>query len=152
MSLSLEDVAAAYRTGAERYPDGRPLAANAAALWRAASDPAVREVGSVRARDSARREWMVDVRRDPARGRYLQLRPMGGDLERFRASADGHRPDEWLAISAAEWTVLALFAAGTHGGEGHVEDRELAFAVPRLVDRMVRDAQHRGLVFDEDEE
>lgn len=152
MPLSLDEIAAAYRGGADHYPDGRPLAPDAAALWRAAGDPSLREVGSLRTRDSARREWSVDVRRDPARGRYLQFRPLGGDLERFRASADGHRPDEWLAISPAEWTAFALFAAGTHAGEGQVGDRELAFAIPKLADRMVRDAQHRGLVFDEDEE
>ncbi|HEY6099479.1 MAG TPA: hypothetical protein VIW03_08620 [Anaeromyxobacter sp.] len=152
MPLSLDEIAAAYRAGAERYPDGRPLARDAAALWRAASDPAVREVGSVRTRDSARREWTVDVRREPGRGRYLQFRPRGSDLERFRASADGHRPDEWLAIPPAEWTAFALFAAGAHGGEGQAEDRELDLAIPKLADRMVRDAQHRGLVFDEDEQ
>jgi hypothetical protein len=151
MPVSLDEIAAAYRAGAERYPDGRPLAPDAAGLWSAASDPARREVGSVRTRDSAGREWIVDVRREPGRGRYLQFRPVGSDLERFRASADGHRPDEWLAIAPAEWVAFALFASGPHGGEGQSGDRELAFAVPKLVDRMVRDAQHRGLAFDEDE-
>jgi hypothetical protein len=92
----------------------------------------------------------VDVRRD-GRGRYLQFRPIGIDIERFRASADAHLPAEWLPIAPIEWTAFALLSAGVHGPEGHVEDEALAVQARRLLDRMVREAQHRGLAFDEDE-
>jgi hypothetical protein len=76
-----------------------------------------------------------------------------GDNEPFRASADGYRPNTHLPIDAAEWTLLALLAAGQQDGEGlpDVELREAAF---RLVDRMVREAQHRSLMgaADDDED
>lgn len=62
---------------------------------------------------------------------------------------DAHPPVE---AAATEWTAFALLAAGEHGGGGHVEDEELALQVARLLDRMVREAQHRGLAFDEDED
>ncbi|MFT3914888.1 MAG: hypothetical protein QM704_12475 [Anaeromyxobacteraceae bacterium] len=132
MPLSLEELVA-------RHP--------ARAALGAASGP----LGTVELQDSARRHWAVDVRRDP-RGRYLQLRPVGVDLERFRASADGHRRDEWLGIAPLEWTAFALLAGGPRAPEPAGDDAELAQHVRRLLDRMVRDAQHRGLVFDEDEE
>jgi hypothetical protein len=150
MPLSLEEIVAAYQSGAESYPGGKKLAARSRALWDSAQAPGSAQVGTVSVRDSARRRWAVDVRRD-ARGRYLQLRPIGIDLERFRASADGYLPGAWLPIGQLEWTAFAIFAAGEHGGEGHADDGELAAHVNRLLDRMVRDAQHQGLVFDEDE-
>lgn len=132
MPLSLDELVA-------RHPASAALAAASGAI------------GTVDLQDSARRQWAVDVRRDP-RGRYLQLRPIGADLERFRASADGHRPDEWLGITPVEWTAFALVAGGPRGTEAAGDHAELAQHVRRLVDRMVKDAQHRGLVFDEDEE
>lgn len=149
MPLSLEEIVAGYEAGATSHANGKPLAEGAAALW--AGTTAAGQVGTVLLRDSARRQWGVDVRRDQ-RGRYLQLRPIGIDIERFRASADGHRPSDWLPISPLEWTAFALLAGGTHGPEGHVEDDELSIQVRRLLDRMVREAQHRGLAFDEDED
>jgi hypothetical protein len=151
MPLSLDEIVAAYEAGAASHQNGKSLAEGAGALWEAAQASAVAQVGTVLLRDSARRQWGADVRRD-GRGRYLQLRPIGIDIERFRASADGHSPAEWLPILPLEWTAFALFAAGTHGPEGHVEDEELAVQVRRLLDRMVREAQHRGLAFDEDED
>ncbi|MFO0581661.1 MAG: hypothetical protein U0229_05280 [Anaeromyxobacter sp.] len=131
MPLSLEELVA-------RHPFRAAVASPSGAL------------GTVDLEDSARRQWAVDVRRDP-RGRYLQFRPIGVDLERFRASADGHRPDEWLGITPLEWTAFALVAGGPRGAEAAGDEAELAQHVRRLLDRMVRDAQHRGLVFDEDE-
>lgn len=151
MPLSLDEILAAYAEGAAEHRSRKALAPEPGRLWQAAHDLTRQQVGSVEIRDSARRQWAVDVRRDH-RGRYLQLRPMGVDIERFRASADGWRPEEWLPISAPEWTAFALFAAGAHDGQGHREDGELALAIPRLLDRMVREAQHRGLAFDEDED
>jgi hypothetical protein len=151
MPLSLDEILAAYAEGAAEHRSRKALAAEPARLWQAVHDPRPKQIGSVQMRDSARRQWAVDVRRDH-RGRYLQVRPIGVDIERFRASADGWRPDEWLPIPAQEWTAFALFAAGAHDGSGHREDGELALAVPRLLDRMVREAQHRGLAFDEDED
>jgi hypothetical protein len=151
MPLSLPEIVAAYQAGAETYPNHTPLPPDARALWAAAEGSGPGQVGSVTLRDSARRTWAVDVRRDQ-RGRYLQFRPVGIDIERFRASADGHLPGEWLPIEKLEWTAFALFAAGKQGGSGHVEDEELAVQVTRLLDRMVREGQHRGLAFDEDED
>jgi hypothetical protein len=151
MPLTLEEIVGAYEAGAAAHRNGRRLAEGARALWEAAHVPGDRELGNVTLRDSARRQWGVDVRRD-RRGRYLQLRPIGIDIERFRASADGHRPAEWLPVPPLHWTAFALFAGGARGGEGHVEDEELLVQVRRLLDRMVRDAQHQGLVFDEDED
>lgn len=149
MPLSPQEIVASYQTGAAQYANGKPLAPGAGALWAGAAGNG--QIGTVTLRDSARRQWSVDVRRDE-RGRYLQLRPMGIDIERFRASADGYRPDEWLPIADVEWAILALFAGGAHGPEGHVEDEELAVQARRILDRMVREAQHRGLAFDEDED
>jgi len=151
MPLSLDEILAAYAEGAAEHKSRKPLAADAGSLWKSVQDPTGGQVGSVRLRDSARRQWAVDVRRDH-RGRYLQIRPIAVDIERFRASADGWSPEEWLPIAREEWTAFALFAAGDHDGSGHHEDEELGLAVPRLLDRMVREAQHRGLAFDEDED
>jgi hypothetical protein len=106
--------------------------------------------GSLTAKDSARRTWGVDVRRD-GRGRYLQFRPIGIDAERFRASADGHLAAEWLPIEPEEWELFAR-AASPGGQAGPDGGAELSRRVRRLVDRMVREAQHRGLVFDDDED
>jgi hypothetical protein len=151
MPLSLDEIVAAYEAGAGAHRNGKGLAAAARKLWEEAQGPASGQVGTVVLRDSARRQWGVDVRRD-GRGRYLQLRPIGIDIERFRASADGHRPAEWLSITPLQWTAFALFSAGAQGPEGHAEDEELAVQVRHLLDRMVREAQHRGLAFDEDED
>ena len=150
MPLTIEQVVSAYEAGAGKHVNGKSLAGLPGAAWATVQDASVERIGSVTVRDSARRQWGVDVRRD-GRGRYLQFRPVGIDMERFRASADGHLPEEWLPITPIEWTAFALFAAGAHDGQGHVEDEELAVQVARAVDRMVREAQHRGVVFDEDE-
>lgn len=102
-------------------------------------------LGAAEVRDSARRRWTVEARRDPARGRTLVLSPVRGDLEPFRCSADGHRPDTHLQVSATDWTLLALLVLGHDGGEGRADEalRQEAF---RTVDRLVRDAQHRLLM------
>lgn len=134
-----------YAAGAAAYPSGKPLAPDAADAWSAVTRAGAGTLGAARVRDSARREWLVEARRDRARGRLLVLRPSQGDNEPFRASADGHRPDAYLPISGEEWTLLALLAAGRPGDEGR-EDEELATAAFRLVDRMVRDAQHQQLM------
>jgi hypothetical protein len=68
------------------------------------------------------------------------------------AAADGYRPAEWLPIAPLEWLGFALLSAGTHGPGRHDEDEELAVQVRRLLDLMVREAQHQGLAFDEDED
>jgi len=151
MPLSLQEIVADYEAGATSHQHGKKLADGARALWEAAHAAADGQVGTVLLRDSARRQWGVDVRRD-GRGRYLQLRPIGIDIERFRASADGYKPAEWLPIAPLDWTGFALLSAGTHGPGGHDEDEELVVQVRRLLDRMVREAQHQGLVFDEDED
>jgi len=151
MPLPLEEIIADYQAGATSHQNGKGLAEGARARWDAAQSPAAGQLGTVMVRDSARRQWGVDVRRD-GRGRYLQLRPIGIDIERLRASADGYRPAEWLPIAPLDWTAFALVAAGPHGPEGQEEDEELAVQVRRLLDRMVREAQHLGLAFDEDED
>jgi len=150
MPLPLETIVAGYEAGAESHHDGKRLAQGARALWDAAHAAGGGQVGTVLLRDSARRQWGVDVRRD-GRGRYLQFRPVGIDIERFRASADGHQPTEWLPVAAIEWLAFAILAAGEHGLAGHEEDEALMLQVRRLLDRMVREAQHRGLAFDEEE-
>ena len=107
------------------------------------------ELGSLTMKDSARRTWGIDVRQD-GRGRYLQFRPIGIDIERFRASADGHLPGEWLPIEPDAWTAFARVVEAERLGAAGLGD--LAAHARRLLDRMVREAQHRGLVFDEDED
>jgi hypothetical protein len=151
MPVSLEAVIAAYEAGAERHASEKPLVPDARAVWEAAHGTGPIEVGNCEMRDSARRNWRVDVRRD-RRGRYLQFRPIGIDIERFRASADGHLPQEWLPIAPLEWSAFALHAAAAKAPGGTVADEELIAHVRQLLDRMVREAQHRGLVFDEDED
>ena len=139
-----------HAAGAAAYPNGRALAADAAAAWVAATGGSG-SLGSARVRDSARREWLVEAHRDRGRGRMLVLRPVHGDNEPFRASADGYRPEAFLPITGEEWTLVALLAAGHAGDEGR-PDEELATAVFRLVDRMVREAQHRLLMGESEDE
>jgi hypothetical protein len=111
-------------------------------------------LGAAQVRDSARRRWIVEARRDAARGRTLVLSPVQGDLEPFRCAVDGHRPDTHLAVSATDWTLLALLVAGHDGGDGR-DDEALRQEAFRTVDRLVREAQHRvlmGAAEDEDDE
>ncbi len=140
-----------HAAGAAAYPNGRPLAPDAAAAWAAVTGGGSGLLGSARVRDSARREWLVEAHRDDARGRMLVLRPVHGDNEPFRASADGYRPEAFLPITGEEWTLLALLAAG-HAGDAGRADEELATAAFRLVDRMVREAQHRLLMGESEDE
>jgi hypothetical protein len=102
--------------------------------------------GIAEVRDSARRAWRVEAHRD-ARGRWLLVSPVRGDNEPFRASADGHRPDSWLAIAAEDWEVLARLCAAP-------QDERLRREAFRVVDRLVRAAQHALLMgaSDDDEE
>jgi len=144
MPYAPADIVEAYAAGAAAYANGKPLAPDAAAAWQAVRS-AAGLLGSARVRDSARREWIVEARREPASGRILVFKPAHGDLEPFRASADGHRPDTHLAIGTGEWTVLALLATGRAGDAGR-DDAELRATAFPLVDRMVREAQHRSLM------
>ncbi len=153
MPLDVETILRAYSSGAASHPNGKPLPPDAAEAWQAVSGTAAR-LGSARLRDSARREWVVEPRRDPSRGRTLVFSPAHGDLEPFRASADGHAPDTHLPVTGVEWSIFGLLAAGHERDEGR-EDEELRTAAFRLLDRMVREAQHRqllGLVDEDDEE
>lgn len=129
---------------------GAPAPPDPGAARQAGSRAASAPLGSVRVRDSARREWSVEPRRD-ARGRSLVVSPVHGDNEPFHASADGYRPDTHLAIDGAEWTLLARLAAGQQGDEGR-EDEALRAEACRIVDRMVRSAHHRLLMGAADED
>lgn len=134
--------------GAGAMPD------EAANAWRAAMGGQEGTLGAVAVRDSARRRWTVEVRRDESRGRFVVVSPVQGDNEPFRASADGYRPDTHLRISENEWSLLALLAFGHQGDEGR-DDEELRNEAFRLVDRMVVAAQHQmlmGAAEDEDDE
>lgn len=122
-------------------------------MWDAVTSGTGR-VGAAHVRDSARRTWLVEARRDARRGRFVVVRPVRGDNEPFRASADGYRPEAYLPISASDWTLLALLVCGRDGDEG-TADEELRHAAFVVVDRMVVEAQHRGLMGaaeDEDDE
>jgi hypothetical protein len=116
-------------------------------------------VAGVEVRDSARRVWRLTAGRDARRGRFVVLRPVRGDNEPFRASADGFRPDVYLPISGDEWDLLARLAAGAGGGAdagadagGGREAEALRNDAFRLVDRMVVDAHHRQLMGAADDE
>jgi hemerythrin-like domain-containing protein len=124
-----------------------PAAAAGPGARAAAPGAAEGLVGTLEVRDSARRAWRVDVLRD-RRGRSLLFAPVHGDLEPFRASADGHRPDAYLAISPEAWATLARLAAA---GATPDDPALRAEAFP-LVDRMVRDAQHALLLGAADDE
>lgn len=153
MPYSTVEILEHHAAGAGAYPSGKALAPDAARAWATVTGGGSGRLGAARVRDSARREWLVEAHRDRGRGRLLVLRPAHGDNEPIRASADGHRPDAYLPITGEEWTLLALLAAGREGDAGR-EDEELAAAAFRLVDRMVVEAQHRGLMGaaeDEDE-
>jgi hypothetical protein len=122
-------------------------------LWTAVNT-ATGRLGAAQVRDSARRSWSVEPHRDAHRGRFVVFRPVHGDNEPFRASADGHRPEAYLPITADEWTVLALLAHGGEEVEGRADD-ELRRAAFVLVNRMVIEAQHKlltGAAEDEDED
>lgn len=151
MPYSPAEILERHAAGATAYPNGKPLAADAATAWSAVTGGGGGLLGSARVRDSARREWLVEAHRDRARGRLLVLRPARGDNEPFRASADGYRPEAFLPIAGEEWTLVALLAVGCSGDAGR-EDEELADAAFRLVDRMVRDAQHRLLMGESEDE
>ena len=151
MPYAPKEIAEAYASGVVRYPNGHPLAPDAAAAWQSVSRGGARSLGSARVRDSARREWVVEPRRDPSGRRILVVSPAHGDLEPFRASPDGHHPETHLAIHGDDWTLLALLATGRAGDDGR-EDDELRTAAFRLVDGMVREAQHRLLMGAADEE
>lgn len=140
-----------HAAGAPAYPSGKPLAPDAAAAWAAVTGGASGRLGAATVRDSARRQWLLEAHRDRGRGRMLVLRPAHGDNEPFRASADGYRPEAFLQIAGEEWTLLALLAAG-HDGDAGREDEELAAAAFRVVDRLVRDAQHRLLMGESEDE
>jgi hypothetical protein len=140
-----------HAAGETAYPNGKPLAPDAATAWAAVTGGGTGLLGSVTVRDSARREWRLEAHRDRGRGRMLVLRPVHGDNEPFRASADGHRPEAFLPIAGEEWTLLALLAAGREGDAGR-EDEELAGAAFRVVDRLVREAQHRLLMGESEDE
>jgi hypothetical protein len=149
-STIVERYAAAAATAATGAPG--PEGGEAAA-WDEMTRAAGR-LGAARVRDSARRTWLVEPHRDARRGRFVVVRPVRGDNEPFRASADGFRPEAYLPISAVDWAILALLALGRDGDDGR-EDEELRHAAFGLVDRMVIDAQHRllmGAAEDEDED
>jgi hypothetical protein len=105
---------------------------------RSASPSVEGALGAVEVPDSARRAWRVEVHRD-ARGRWLLVSPVRGDNEPFRASADGHRPGSWLPTDADEWELLARLCAGP-------DDERLRHEAFRVVDRLVRAAQHALLM------
>lgn len=143
MPVLPDQIIAACATGAATYPNGRPLAADAAHAWARLSTRSGR-LGAAIVRDSARRAWRVEAHHDE-RGRWLVASPVNGDNEPFRASADGHRPASWLAITDGDWTLLALLCAGHEGDEGRA-DGELRAAAFRVLDRLVRDAHHALLM------
>jgi hypothetical protein len=145
MPYEPSEIVERYAAGATSYANGEPLAPDAAAVWDAVRRAGTARLGSARLRDSARREWVVEACRDGTRGRSLVFSPVHADLEPFRASADGYRPDTYLPVPGTDWTLLAILAAGRPGDAGR-EDEELRTAALRLVDRMVRDAQHRSLM------
>jgi hypothetical protein len=139
----VERYAAAAAAAATGAPDTK---AGEAAAWDRMTRAAGR-LGAARVRDSARRTWLVEPHRDDRRGRFVVVRPVRGDNEPFRASADGFRPEAYLAVSETEWALLALLALDRDGdGDDGREDDELRHAVFSLVDRMVIDAQHRLLM------
>jgi hypothetical protein len=103
-------------------------------------DPSPRaDRGIARLRDSARREWLVEPRRDPERGRILVVSPAHGDLEPFRASADHFAPDRYLQIDDEQWSVFARLVE-------RPDDPQLQAAAFRAFDGMVRAAQHQSLL------
>jgi hypothetical protein len=151
MPYEPSEIVARYASGATTYANGKALAPDAAEAWKTVGRAAGGPLGSVRLRDSARREWVVEARRDVTRGRILVFSPVHADLEPFRASADGYRPDTHLSVTEADWTLLALLAAGRSGDPGR-DDEELGLAAFRVVDRMVREAQHASLLGADDED
>src|SRR5512134_341306 len=94
-AVILDRYAAAATAGATDAPGQE------AAVWNAVASAAGR-VGAARVRDSARRTWLVEPHRDLRRGRFVIVRPVRGDNEPFRASADGFRSDAYLPISASD--------------------------------------------------
>lgn len=123
---------------------GAPAHGDTAERWAAVTSAAGR-LGTAQVRDSARRRWLVEPWRDERRGRFVVVRPVSGDNEPFRASADGYGTETYLQISGAEWTLLGLLAYGHAGGDGRA-DEQLRRAAFVLVDRMVVEAQHRLLM------
>ncbi len=103
--------------------------------------------GPAELQDSARRAWRIELREEGAKGRFAVFSPVHGDLEPFRASADGYRPDAYLPIDEQGWNLLASFLARPDDHAARADAR-------RVFDRLVRAAQHASLLgaVDEDED
>jgi regulator of cell morphogenesis and NO signaling len=101
--------------------------------WQALRKPIAGMDHPLELHDSARRTWRVEVRRDPTRGRTVVVSPAHGDLESFRASADGYRPDTHLPVTADDWDLLSRAADAADDTSREAEAlRAEAF---RLLDR-----------------
>ena len=101
----------------------------------------------VEIRDSAHRAWRVELRQESGKGRFAIFSPVHGDLEPFRASADGYRPDAYQPMDEEAWKLFASFVA-------RPEDDDARGDAQRVFDRLVRAAQHASLLgaVDEDDE
>lgn len=95
--------------------------------------------------DSARRAWRVELREEPGKGRFAIFSPVHGDLEPFRASVDGYRPEAYLPLDEEAWKLFASLLA-------RPEDETARGEARRVFDRLVRAAQHASLLGAVDED
>lgn len=102
---------------------------------------------SAELQDSARRAWRVELRQDPTKGRFAIFSPVHGDLEPFRASVNGYRPDAYLPMDEEAWKIFEAFLDRPEDDTARADAR-------RVFDRLVRAAQHASLLgaVDDDEE
>jgi len=141
--LTIDEVAAAYEAGAECTRTEAP-GRRSRALWGGGPGPC-----QGRNRHRAAQglgpppvgRWTSGA---TARGRYLQFRPIGIDIERFGASARRPCPASGSHRAAGVDRPFALFSAGVHGPEGHVRGRGAGAPGSPPARRMVREAQPSG--------
>lgn len=77
-------------------------------------------VGEFSIRDNKYIEWKVKVRQTGNRGRYLKFESKTHDVK-FRASADGYRPEKYAQITPTEWEYCAAYALGDQSYQSQVK-------------------------------
>ena len=132
-----ETIVVAIKTGTKVLKAARKVGKKAKKAYNNAKHDGKDNIGSVRVRDMHGCLWKVRVRNSGKRGRYLKLKPKGHAADKFRASCDGYKPDEYRAISENDWLGFMYFAEGYNDWEGRVDEPELFVFVKYVLNKMI---------------